>query len=244
MKHKRLLILCLILMLAGLAAFTIQKSADEIEVISYTADPAKEDIQFYWKNNKGETLKSIQRLKTFVEEQGATLVFATNGGMYKEDHSPLGLFIQNEKIVTPLNKKKGSGNFYLQPNGVFYITTKNEAVICQTEEFVDKTDIKFATQSGPMLLVNNQIHPSFIKGSKNLNVRNGVGILPNNKIVFAMSEKPVNFFDFALYFQKLGCVNALYLDGFVSRTYLPSKKWAQTDGNFGVMIGITEKKDK
>ena len=92
-----------------------------------------------------------------------------------------------------------------------------------------------------MLLVNSQIHPSFIKGSKNLNIRNGVGILPNNKIIFAMSEQEVNLFDFALYFQKLGCVNALYLDGFVSRTYLPSKKVLHTDGNFGVMIGVSEK---
>jgi hypothetical protein len=33
----------------------------------------------------------------------------------------------------------------------------------------------------------------------------------------------------------------LYLDGFVSRTYLQEKKWMQTDGNFGVMIGVTEK---
>jgi hypothetical protein len=28
--------------------------------------------------------------------------------------------------------------------------------------------------------------------------------------------------------------------GFVSRMYLPEKKWEQLDGNFGVMIGVTE----
>ncbi|WP_264554492.1 phosphodiester glycosidase family protein [Flavobacterium sp. N1861] len=56
-----------------------------------------------------------------------------------------------------------------------------------------------------------------------------------------MSKKEINFYDFATYFKKLGCKNALYLDGFVSRTYYPEEKWIQTDGNFGVLIGITNK---
>ena len=89
-----------------------------------------------------------------------------------------------------------------------------------------------------MLLINGQIHPAFKKGSSNLNIRNGVGILPNNKVIFAMSKQEVNFYDFAQYFKNLGCKNALYLDGFVSRTYLPGKNWEQLDGNFGVIIGL------
>jgi len=125
--------------------------------------------------------------------------------------------------------------------GYFYITTDNKAAVCETNNFTDKGTIKFATQSGPMLLVDGQIHSAFVKGSANLNIRNGVGILPNNNVVFAMSKDEINFYDFATYFQKLGCKNALYLDGFVSRTYLPGKHWVQTDGNFGVMVGVVEK---
>ena len=75
-----------------------------------------------------------------------------------------------------------------------------------------------------------------------MNIRNGVGILPNNNVVFAISKTEINFYDFAEYFQQLGCKNALYLDGFVSRMYLPEKNWTQTDGNFGVLIGVTKKK--
>jgi uncharacterized protein YigE (DUF2233 family) len=60
-----------------------------------------------------------------------------------------------------------------------------------------------------------------------------------NRLVFAMSKAPINFYDLADYFKSLGCQNALYLDGFVSRTYLPEKNWVQTDGNFGVIIGVT-----
>ena len=94
-----------------------------------------------------------------------------------------------------------------------------------------------------MLVVDGQIHSAFTQGSSNLNIRNGVGILPNNKILFAMSKKEINFYDFATFFQNMGCESALYLDGFVSRTYFPEKNWIQMDGNFGVIIGVTQQNE-
>lgn len=208
-------------------------------IISYTADPATQEIRLYWKDDKGQVLGSIQHLKDHLGRKQQKLIFATNGGMYKMDHSPVGLFIQEQKVISPLDTSSGRGNFYLMPNGVFYITTANKAVICPTSDYKHNSQIRFATQSGPMLLINGAIHPAFKKGSANLNVRNGVGILPGNKLLFAMSKEPVNFYDFAEYFKSMGCINALYLDGVVSRTYLPEKNWIQTDGDFGVMIGIT-----
>jgi uncharacterized protein YigE (DUF2233 family) len=88
-------------------------------------------------------------------------------------------------------------------------------------------------------LIDGKIHPAFKDGSLNLNIRNGVGILPGNKILFAMSKWPVNFYDFAEYFKSQGCKDALYLDGAISRTYLPEKNWSQTGGDFGVIIGVS-----
>lgn len=228
--------------LIGLTAFNLHRNNEDDKFISYTADPAKQDVQLYWKNDSGQILKSIQHLKTFVESKNATLIFAMNAGMYKEDNTPLGLFIQNKKTVARLNTATGHGNFYLKPNGIFYITTDNKAAVCQTETFSNTGNIKFATQSGPMLLVDGKIHTAFVKGSANLNIRNGLGILSDGNILFVMSKTEVNFYEFAAYFQKQGCRNALYLDGFVSRTYLPEKHWMQTDGNFGVMIGVSKKK--
>jgi len=242
MKHKRnaFLFIFFSLIASALAGFTIYENAED-GFISYTVDPEKQDIQLYWKDDCGTILKSIKNLKTFVESKHATLVFAMNGGMYKQDNSPLGLYIENKKTLAHLNTKTGNGNFYLKPNGIFYLTSNKIAAVCKTEDFTDASNITFATQSGPMLVIDGLIHSSFIEGSTNLNFRNGVGILPNGKILFAMSTKEMNFYDFAAYFQKQGCKNALYLDGFVSRTYLPEKHWVQTDGNFGVMIGVIEK---
>lgn len=128
----------------------------------------------------------------------------------------------------------------MEPNGIFYIDKAQRAFVCNTSNFKNNGAVNFATQSGPMLVINGAINPLFKAGSDNLNVRNGVGILPNGEVLFAMSKQPINFYDFATFFKSKGCTQALYLDGFVSRTYLPEKKWEQLDGNFGVIIGVTE----
>ncbi len=233
-KHKLFVALTFLFFCIG----TTQKQEKDLRFLSYVTDPSS--IAFYWKDDKGEILRSIQNLKLFVEAKKQELKFATNGGMYMKDNSPQGLFIENSTTLASLDTLSGTGNFYLKPNGVFYLTKDNKAVVCQTKDFIDNGKITFATQSGPMLLIDGQIHQAFKKGSANLNIRNGVGILPDNRVVFAMSKQEVNFYDFAEFFKGMGCKNALYLDGFVSRTYLPEENWKQLDGNFGVMIGVVK----
>jgi uncharacterized protein YigE (DUF2233 family) len=212
-------------------------------ITSYVVDPQKQHLQFYWKDDSGHILGNFGRLKAYFAGKHQRLVFAMNGGMFKTDYSPLGLFIQNRKMVTHLNTANPSpdqGNFYLKPNGVLFIDVDNVPGICKTQEFNNKAGIKYATQSGPMLVILGEIHPAFKVGSQNLNIRNGVGILPGNKLLFAISDEPINFYDFASYFKDHGCANALYLDGFVSKIYLPGMNLEQTDYTFGVMIAVTE----
>jgi uncharacterized protein YigE (DUF2233 family) len=240
---KILLMSILLLLTAGLVAFTTSQNSNEDQILAYIVDIKTQDLQFYWKNDKGEILKSIRNLKNYVESKNLTLNFATNGGMYTEQCGPVGLFIQDGKTIKKINNSNGKGNFNWKPNGVFYITEDNVPVVCESGKFANKGKIKYATQSGPMLVIDGKIHNGFEK-STSLYIRNGVGILPDNKVVFAMSKNEITFYDFAKYFQSLGCKNALYFDGFVSRMYLPEKKWTQTDGNFGVMIGLTNKKNK
>ena len=226
-------IICLVLLIPLLT-----KQDDKI--ISYIADPKHQDIRFYWKNDSGMLFGDIQQLKDYLTTRHRKLLFAMNGGMFKPDYSPVGLFIRDRQTLTPLDTAAGTGNFYLKPNAVLYITTTNEAVICQTADFRNDGAVKFATQSGPMLLIHGDIHPAFKSGSTNLNIRNGAVILPDGRLLLAMSEAPVSFYDFAAFFKGRGCREALYLDGFISRTYLPEKHWEQTDGHLGVIIGVSE----
>jgi uncharacterized protein YigE (DUF2233 family) len=217
----------------------VAQSSSTEDFVTYTVDPHKQRIRFYWKDELRLPFRSIGNLNKWLRGKNELLVFAMNGGMYKENNIPLGLFIAQGTEETPLDTSSGDGNFYLKPNGVFYITRDDKPQICTTPRFRNNGRIKYATQSGPMLVTNNQIHPAFKKGSERKNIRNGVGILPGNKAIFVLSKKPLSLYDFAAYFKGLGCRDALYLDGFVSRMYLPEQQWLQEDGDFGLIIGVT-----
>lgn len=204
----------------------------------FTCKPA--EVQLFWKAEDGNSFRNFDSLDQWLStKRQQQLIFAMNGGMYMEDNSPLGLYIENGKTLRKLNKANGRGNFYRKPNGVFYITNKGTAHITTREVFSDK-EVKFATQSGPMVLIDGLINPAFNKGSKNLNIRNGVGILPNGDCIFMMSRSLINFYDFALFFKEKGCKDALYLDGAISQTYLPEQDYTAKAGNFGVIIGVTK----
>lgn len=198
-------------------------------------------MQFYSTNESGQTYSNIGNLKKALEKRGKHLVFAMNGGMFTKNLTAQGLYIENGQLVSALDTTKtGYGNFYLQPNGVFYINKQDKANICKTEDFILDENVQYATQSGPLLVVDGNIHPKLTEGSKNLHIRNGVGILPAGDLLFAISKEPINFFDFATFFKSNGCDNALYLDGFVSKMYLPQKKLMQLDGQFGIIIAEIE----
>lgn len=240
MKKRALLVIFLALISVFLFQFKWKNTDDDF--VFYIANPKQQQVNFYLKAADGTNYGSLANLKTSLAKDKKDLLFAMNGGMYKKDRSPQGVFIENSIVKSNIDTASGDGNFYLKPNGVFYLTIDNVAEICKTADFKVGKYVKCATQSGPMLVIDGQIHKAFNEKSTNLNIRNGVGILPNNQILFAMSKKEINFYDFAKFFKDKGCKNALYLDGFVSRTYCPSKDWLQTDGDFGVIIGVVSKK--
>jgi uncharacterized protein YigE (DUF2233 family) len=70
-----------------------------------------------------------------VGQQGKTLKFAMNGGMYADDLSPIGLYIEDGKEIRPANtasvEQKPEPNFYKKPNGIFYLDG-DEAGILET----------------------------------------------------------------------------------------------------------------
>ena len=217
---------------------TLQAQNDDHDFVSHTINPTNQEIRFFWKDDLGKSFLNFKNLKDGLDKTGDSLVFAMNGGMYNKDLSPQGLYIENGKVLTKIDTaKSGYGNFYMKPNGIFYLKSDFTPGICETESFQAYDNVLYATQSGPLLLINGEIHNKFMKGSSNVHIRNGVGILPDGNLIFAMSKNRINFYDFASYFKAKGCKYALYLDGYVSRTYLPSENWIQLDGTFGVIIG-------
>ncbi len=217
-------------------------SLTKVEYLSYIVDPKLQELKFFSRDGEGKKLLSFKRLAEYLVAQDQELVFAMNGGMFEMGYTPKGLYVEESQIINPIDRTTGqSGNFYLEPNGIFYLTINKGAVISKTEDYIDSSEVEYATQSGPMLLIDGAINPLFKKDSQNLNIRNGVGILPSGHLLFVMSKGMVSFYDFANYFKERGAIKALYLDGFVSRVYQPSENWTQQDGNFGVIIAEIKK---
>lgn len=224
---------------------TVEHLDMQHDYISYEVKPDSGEIRMYWKDDIGNIIGSLGNLQQYAAQQGYELLYACNGGMYMQNQAPLGYYIENGKTLQKINTKTGSGNFYLKPKGVFYVDEKNVPGIQSIETAADRAllqnkKIAYLTQSGPMLVHNNSINALFTAGSNNINVRNGVGILPNGHAYFAMSTYPVSFYDFAKHFKDKGCSEALYFDGFVSRSFCPQLNYIQPDGNFGVMVAVVK----
>ncbi|MBL4624332.1 MAG: phosphodiester glycosidase family protein [Flavobacteriales bacterium] len=135
---------------------------DDSRVLSYVVNPKQQDLKFYRKDKEGKNYANFQRLKELVETKNRELVFAMNGGMYRKDGSPQGLYIEDGITCTKINARtEAYGNFYMQPNGIFYLTADGKPVICVTSNFISQTNISYATQSGPMLVIEGELHPRF-----------------------------------------------------------------------------------
>ena len=126
------------------------------------------------------------------------------------------------------------------PNGIFCWGDGKAAVIESRQFARMKPACRFATQSGPMLVIGGKLHHRFLRDSKSLNIRNGVGVTPDGKqAVFAISRAWVNFHAFARFFRDvLGTPNALYLDGRVSRMHAPALGREDRGGWFGPILGV------
>ena len=101
--------------------------------VSYTASP--ENIIMHWKDDTGKRLGSLKAFRQLVESKSKKLDFAMNGGMYQPGRSPLGLYIENKLILSPIDTSDGKGNFYMKPNGIFCIDINNKASIITTPEY-------------------------------------------------------------------------------------------------------------
>ena len=242
---------------AALLAFASTEAAadgcrnETFEETDYTVcsyDLGKADLRIFWRDANGAPYGTFSALAEDLGAANRGLAFAMNGGMYQDDLAPVGLLIvdgtelKSANTVTLSPDIKPVPNFYKKPNGVFFIGG-GEAGVLETHSFLEKKPAAdFATQSGPLLVVDGAIHPAFIVGSSDRKQRNGVGVSSSTEVHFAISEAGVNFHDFARFFRdRLGCENALFLDG-GSAPGIYSPELGRDDppghGGYGPIIGV------
>lgn len=203
--------------------------------------PARADIRLFWRDAKGDAYAGFTRVAEDVAGQGGALAFAMNAGMYQPDLSPVGLYIEKGQELKPVNRRAGTGNFGMRPNGVFWVRG-GAAGVTETQRFATSNiRADYATQSGPMLVISGKVHPKIHADGVSEKMRNGVGACEDGQVRFAISDEPVTFFTFATLFRdRLKCPDALFLDGSVSALYAPALK--RNDGwkSIGPIVGVVE----
>lgn len=206
--------------LPGLVAQEIRWEDTPFKVVRVMPDRTG-DLQLYWRNPDGERFRTFGALRRHLNKSGRKLIFATNAGIYSGDYTPGGLHVEEGVEARPLNTREGGGNFHLMPNGVFFIDAEGPHVWTTSKYQEQKPSPRIATQSGPMLVIEGELHPKFQEDSDSAYIRNGVGVTEDGAVCFALARRPVNLHTFARFFRdELACPDALYLDGSISDMYV------------------------
>jgi uncharacterized protein YigE (DUF2233 family) len=239
-RSNRLWLAWLLASLAVLAGCSRQAQAVDSEERAFDGqnfrvvriDLKREPLSLHWRDpESGQPYGDIETLRQWGEAHGRRLLFAANAGIYDRQFAPLGLYVEEGRALVPLNLAHGNpaaGNFSLLPNGVFAIYPDGHAAVRTSTDFkADRRHAQWATQSGPMLVIDGQLNHAFVDDSDSMKWRSGVCAKTPTEVVFAVSETPVNFHTFGRLFRDaLGCRDALYLDGSISQFYLDGDGYA------------------
>lgn len=241
---KSQLLIALSLMLFSMASRAVDCTPIETPSLHATVcrvDVRREHLQLFLRDGTDAPFNSFAAIERWLAPQGRHLQFAMNAGMYRPDYLPSGLFVAEGKQLAPLETRNGHGNFFLKPNGVFLVSERGARVVETSDYPRLQQRVLLATQSGPLLLHRGRIHPGFKADSASRLIRNGVGVTAEGEAVFAISDTPVNFYEFARLFRdRLHCPDALYLDGNVSSLHARALGRSDRNSDLGPIIGVTE----
>ena len=202
-------------------------------------DPTVDKLHLFLRDSSGQYFKSFEGIDRALAPRGERLLFGMNAGMYQPGLAAQGWFVTDGQELGPINLANGTGNFFLKPNGVFVITASGPHVMETSRAAAWAEKVELATQSGPLLVIGGQIHPAFKPESTSALYRNGVGVKSPREVFFAISEEPVNFYQFATLFRDtLHCPDALFFDGTVSSMHAPELKRSDKKIDLGPMIGV------
>jgi uncharacterized protein YigE (DUF2233 family) len=188
-----------------------------------TVDTRVEALEIFWRDEIGVPFGDMPTLSAWLANQGRILAFATNAGIFEVGTIPTGLLVAGRKELHAINRSDGGGNFFMKPNGVFWVSA-GVAHVDGTERYWQlKPSPDLATQSGPLLVIGSKLREGINDIGNREYVRSGVCVRASGQTVFAISKGKVTMAEFGRFMlEGLRCADALYLDGCRSLLYSSS----------------------
>lgn len=207
-------------------------------VCTYNADA--DELRLVSRDVRGRYVRSFAALAAHLGGDMRRLRFAMNAGMYNDAGAPIGLFIAESAEEENLSRTDGPGNFHMKPNGVFWQSEDGAVHVDTTNDFArEPRAARWATQSGPMLVIKGDLHPRFQHDGPSRYLRNGVGVRDERTAYFVISSGVVSFGRFARFFRdELNCADALFLDGSVSSLWSPALDRRDETSDLGPMVVV------
>lgn len=130
-------------------------------------------------------------------------LIAINGGFFDQNYHPLGLRIGNQQQHNPLKRISWWGIFYVKDNKPY---------LSSLRDYLNDSQVDFAVQSGPRLLIKGKIPPLKTGYAE----RSALGITSDGHVIILVtSNSPMTTTALAqlLKTSPLNCNDALNLDG-------------------------------
>ncbi len=209
-----------------------------------TFDARHQDLRLYSRAGAGGYLRSFDEVRAALGRDTRNVRFAMNAGMFNDAGAPIGLYVAEGEQQHAISLTDGPGNFHLKPNGVFWQGEDGLLRINTSDVYArEPREARWATQSGPMLLIDGEMHPRFAEDGASRFVRNGVGLRDAHTAYFVISSGMVSFGRFARFFRdELHTRDALYFDGTVSGLWAPSIGRDDDTHELGPMVVVLDRR--
>lgn len=211
-----------------------------------TFDARRDDFQLASRGADGDYLRSFERLAEHLGRDADRVRFAMNAGMYDARGGPIGLFVADGYEQHAISLTDGPGNFHMKPNGVFWQDEAGAVHVDTAETYnAEPRAARWATQSGPILVIGGELHPRIQHDGPSRYMRNGVGVRDDQTAYFVISSGVVSFGRFARFFRdELSCADALFLDGSVSSLWSPDLERRDESERLGPLLVVLSRPER
>ena len=106
---SRFIASCFLCLSCAVLAVDLDEVRDDIRFISHIVDPAQGKLAMVWRDEDQVPFQHFQQVASALKKEGKRLRFAMNAGIFQEDLTPLGLYIEHgedQVINIPSANKK------------------------------------------------------------------------------------------------------------------------------------------